>query len=73
MRITLSESNDESEGETTNKVMAFPEKYESDSSDEEMTIEELVETFRLLHTKWKEACTIFESQNKTIGVLNEEK
>lgn len=56
--ITWFESNDESEEETTKKIMAFTRKYESeeDYSDEEMTGEELTARFRLLHNKWEEAC-----------------
>lgn len=53
LRITWYEFDDESEGETANKVMAFIGKYESDSSDEEMNEQELAETFILLHTKCK--------------------
>lgn len=55
MSVTWSKSDDECEEETTNKVMAFNGKYESeeDSSDEDMIKEELVAIFRLLHNKWE--------------------
>jgi hypothetical protein len=46
MWITWSDSDEESEGETTNKVMTFTGKYEtnSESSDEDIFDEELVAT-----------------------------
>lgn len=48
--ITWSNSNDESEGETTNRLMVFTRKYEpeGESSDEDMSDEKLFVTYRLL-------------------------
>lgn len=67
MTITWSEFDDESEEESANKVIAFTRKYESgeESSDEDMSEEKLVATFRFLHAKWKEACITTEKQKKT--------
>lgn len=50
--ITWSDSDDENEGETTNKVMSFTKKYDygSESSNEEITIEELAKTYILFLT-----------------------
>lgn len=46
-------SDDESEGQTTKKVMAFTRKYESgsESSNEEIIDEELAETYKPLYNK----------------------
>lgn len=75
LSITWSDSDDESERETANSVMAFIEKYEyeGDYSDKNMTEEEMAATFRLLHSKWKNACLIGENQKNTINVLLQEK
>lgn len=58
--ITWSDSNDESEEETANKVMAFIGKYKftSESSNEEINDEELAFKRKLLYTQWKEACMV---------------
>lgn len=50
LSITWCDSDDESEGEISNKLMAFTRKYESDSesSDQDISEEELVATYRLL-------------------------
>lgn len=44
------------DSETTNSLMYFTWKFESDSvfSDEYMTDEELVATYKILYTKWEE-------------------
>lgn len=75
MSITQSDSNDESEEEIDNIVMAFTGKFEhgSESSDEEIIDEELAKTYKILYNQWKEACMIGEKQNKTISVLLLEK
>lgn len=58
MSVTWSDFEDESKEETTNKVMSFIGKFESgnDSSDEDITDEELVETYKPLYSQWKESC-----------------
>lgn len=38
-----------------------------------MSEEELAVIFKLLHSKWKEACITLEKQKKTTSVLHEEK
>lgn len=55
--------------------MDFTGKYDSgsESGDEEITEEELAETYRLLPTQWKEAWLIVVKQKKTISVLLVEK
>lgn len=73
MTITWYEFGDEREEETANKLMAYIGKYESHSSDEDMTDEELAETFRLLYTKWNESCITLKKKKKTISVLHKEK
>lgn len=75
MTITWSESDDESNGEISSKLMAFTRKYEYEEefSDEDMYEEDLVETFILMHTRWKDACTTLDKQNKTINMLLKEK
>lgn len=60
----------ESEEETTNRVIAFTEKYESGS---ESSDKELDATYKLLYIKWKEACMVGEKQRKTISALLQEK
>lgn len=52
LATTRSESNDE----TTNELMDFTEKYDScsESSDEEMSAEDLTETYKGFLTEWKE-------------------
>ena len=64
MVVTWSDddSNDDSEDLTANVVMALTVKngVEGDSSDEEMSEEELAETYKLMYIKWKELCVICE-------------
>lgn len=57
MSITLSESDDENEEETTNKMMAFTRKYDygSDSSDKDISKEELAEIYILSLTQWRKS------------------
>lgn len=52
----------DSDRETANSVIAFTGKLESESvfSDEDMTDEDLVATYRLVYTKWEKACIIGE-------------
>jgi hypothetical protein len=66
LSISWTDSDDESEGEITNKVTAFTGKYEtsSDTSDEDLTVEEMVEAYRLLLTKWKETCILGEKNRR---------
>lgn len=75
MSITWYDSDDESEEETSNKVMDFTGKYESgsESSDEEITDEELTDTYKLLYSQWKEACMVGEKQKKIVSALLMEK
>lgn len=47
--------------------------YDSDSSHEEITDEELVETYKLLHSQWKEASMVGEKHKKTKSVFLQEK
>lgn len=69
--ITWINSDDESEGEIANKVMTSTGKYDScsESSDEEMSVEELAEKYRELLTEWKEYCLREEKQKKTISAI----
>lgn len=72
--ITWSNSDNESEGEYVNIVMAYSRKYKakSESSNEDMMNEELASTYRLLLNKWEEACMEVANQKKTInGILQE--
>ena len=59
---------------TANVVMALTVKndVEGDSSDEEMTDEELAETYKLMYNKWKELCVVCEKQKKIINTLTQE-
>jgi hypothetical protein len=45
---------------------------ESDSSDDEMSEEELAETYKLMFNKWKELCIVCEKQKKNINTLAQE-
>src|ERR1044072_9170083 len=45
---------------------------EDASSDEEMTDEELAETYKLMYSKWKELCIVCEKQKKVINTLTQE-
>src|ERR1044072_1625594 len=67
-------SNDESEDVTANvvKALAVRNTVECDSSDEEMTDEELAETYKLMYTKWKELCIVCEKQKKIFNTLTQE-
>lgn len=58
MSITWFDYDDESERDIANKVMAFTRKYDfySEFSDEDISEEELFDTYRLILTYWKEAC-----------------
>lgn len=53
LSITWSGLDDEREGEITNKIMTLIGKYKygSESSDEDISEEELVATYRLLYAK----------------------
>ena len=75
MSSNWSNFEDESEEEITNRVMTFTIKYEfdSESSDEDISDQELTETYKLLYTKWKESCMVGEKQKKTISALLQEK
>lgn len=55
--------------------MDFSRKYEygSQCSDEEITDEELAETYKLLYKQWKEEFMVVEKQNKIISALLLEK
>lgn len=66
MPITWFDSEDESEGEISNKVMDFTE---------DVLEEELDYTYRLFLTQWKEACLREEKQKNTISpiILEKEK
>lgn len=59
---------DESEKETTIKVMNFTRKYDfgSESSDEEITYEKLTETYILVYTQWKEAYMVREREKRKL-------
>lgn len=46
---------------------------ESESSDEDLSDEKIVALFRLLITKWEEACIKIERQKKIISVLHQDK
>lgn len=73
MTITWYESDDPSERETTNKVITFIGKFESekDFDDEDMIKKDLAATLRLLYTKWGKACSTVEKHNETInGIQN---
>lgn len=75
MSITQSDFDDKSEEKTDNKLITFTEKYEfgSESSDEEITDEELVERYKHLYSQWKESCMVGEKQKKTMSALLLEK
>ena len=64
MVVTWSDDDSEDEGEdvTANVVKTFTVKQdvEGNSSDEKMTDEDLADTYKLMHTKWKEFCVICE-------------
>lgn len=49
--------------------MAFTGKYDSrsDFSDEDITDEELAETYKLFYIKWEEICMVGEKQKKIIS------
>ncbi|XP_057432426.1 uncharacterized protein LOC130725194 [Lotus japonicus] len=67
------EDNEDEEELSANRVNAFSGTVDgSESSDEEMTDEELEETYRLLHTKWEEACKLLEEQEDNIEQLKSE-
>lgn len=55
--------------------MAFTGKYDicSESNNEDISEEELAETYGLLLTQWKESCLREEKQKNTINVLLLEK
>lgn len=63
------DSDDESEGEITNSVMAFTVKYDSysESSDEDILEEGIDETYRLQLTQWKEYFLREDKRKKTIS------
>ncbi|XP_057449186.1 uncharacterized protein LOC130740550 [Lotus japonicus] len=74
MVVTWSDEDTEDEEElSANRVNAFSGTVDgSESSDEEMTDEELEETYRLLHTKWEEACKLLKEQEDNIEQLKSE-
>jgi len=59
----------ECEDEKTNLVMDFTGKCEScnESSDEDISDEELAETYKLLYIKWEEVCMFRDKQKKSIS------
>ncbi|KAK2359745.1 hypothetical protein QL285_085090 [Trifolium repens] len=61
--------------ETTKRVMVLTGKCDPDeeSSDEDISDGETVETYKLLHTKWVEACNLVEEQKKIISDCHLEK
>jgi hypothetical protein len=71
MSITWSDSDEKNKGETTNKVIAFTDKYEtsSNTSNEDLIDEELAEPYRILVTKWEEACILVDRHKKTLKAL----
>lgn len=64
MVVTWSDEDTEDEEElSANKVNAFSGAVnDSDSSGDEMTFEDLEETYKLLHVKWKETCKHLKEQ-----------
>lgn len=60
MSITKSNSDDGNKEEIANNMLDFTRKFYSDSesSDEENTDDELVKTYILLYSQWKEACMV---------------
>ena len=76
MVVTWSDddSDDGSEDVTANvvKVLTVRNNVEYDSSDEEMTDEELTETYKLMYTKMKELCVVCERQKKIINTLTQQ-
>src|ERR1044072_8497901 len=59
---------------TENRVTALTVSCNAkdESSDEEMTDEELAETYKLIYTQWKELCIVYEKQKKDINTLTQE-
>ncbi|MCI65307.1 hypothetical protein A2U01_0086565, partial [Trifolium medium] len=56
------DSERECDDKTAKRVMAFMGKYDSDSesSDEDVSDGDIAETYKLLYTKWVEACNVVE-------------
>lgn len=75
MSFTWPKYDDESEGEVDDKVLVFIGKYDScsESSEEEMLVEELVETYREILIEWKESWLREEKQKKPISFILHEK
>lgn len=75
MSATWCDSEDENEEKTTNRVMTFTGKYKSDSeaNDEDISDEELVETYKILYSKWKEACIVGDKLKKNISAFHQKK
>lgn len=75
LSITWYESENDSDEENANKVMAYICKHDAkgESSDDNLSDEEIDASFRLLITKWEETCIEIERQNKTISVLCKDK
>lgn len=69
------DSEDEGEEETTNSAMAFTGKceFDSESSDEDIFDEEIVETCKRLYIKREESCMVREKHKKTISTLLQKK
>jgi hypothetical protein len=74
LSISWTNSDDESEGETTNMRRALIVKSEINSfDDEDQTDEELNETYRKMTTKWEESCPLVEEQKRIIkGLIQEQ-
>lgn len=72
LSITWSESNNDNDEEKANKVMAYIGKHDvkGESSDRGLSDEKIVYSFRILITKWEEACIKIERPKKTISVIH---
>jgi hypothetical protein len=73
MTITLYDSEEESEGETTNKAFSGLLETTSDSSSEDLLDEDLAEAHKPLTAKWRQSCQIIERREKLIDKLAKEK
>ncbi|XP_057444286.1 uncharacterized protein LOC130736472 [Lotus japonicus] len=77
MVTTWSDDESDTEGEdvTANRVTSFMVRCDSDDgdSDKEISDEELAEAYKLLYTKWKEACIYGQQQKKQVFELQAEK
>jgi hypothetical protein len=73
MTITLSDSEEENEENTTNKAFTGLFKTSSNTSTEYLLDEELEEAHEHLTSKWKQNCQVIERQEKLIEKLAQEK